>query len=346
MAETGPRTIVWTDEQRAACMKAVASAAGLVVVGAGCGVKGRSSAVAGVFDCPVVDDLRRALTDGECDAVLIASAGDFGAAASPSDAQAVLHAHQRGVRVLTLEPLPASALELAGPWTTPGPGGVRPLDGLAFVPLVRAARPYREAAEVLEMFGQPRTLLIEACCRAEEGSLGARLFGAIEVLLTLLGEPDSVDAAYAPPQRGPLIPQLGETLRETHGDITANFRFADGRAAAVLVSNRSGRWSRNITMLGGEGRLRIFDDGFEWVNEAGEPVDASREVKRRGETPTSRSVQIIADAVSRVLDPAVPAESPLDEAGILAVCQATLLSTRTGSAESPSTIRRMMQVSS
>ena len=345
MAEAGPRTIVWADEPRAECIKAVAEAAHLRVVGAGCGVKGRSSAVAGLFDCPAVDDLRSVLTEGECDAVLIASAGDFGAAAKPSDALAVLHAHQRGVRVMTLDPLPASALELSGPWTTPGPGGVRPLDGLAFVPLVRSSRPYRDAAEVLEMFGAARTLLIEACCRPEEGSLGARLFGAIEALLTLVGEPDSVDAAYAPPQRGQLIPQLGETLREAHGDITANFRFADGRAAAMLVSDQSGRWSRNVTLLGGGGRLRIFDDGFEWINPAGESVDTSRQVKRRGETPASRAVPIIAEAVSRALDPAVPTESPLDSAGILAVCQAILLSTRTGSAESPSTIRRMMQVS-
>ncbi len=348
MVELGPKTIVWADEQRAECVKDIAAAAALTVVGAGCSTKGRSSAVAAIFDCPPVDDLRSVLTDAECDVILIASAEDFGAAAHQSDAAAVLNAHSRGVRVITLDPLPASALELAGPWTTPGPGGITPLAGLSFVPLARAAQPFREAAEVLEMFGEPRTVLIEACCRPEEGSLGARLFGAIEVLLSLVGEPESVDAAYAPPDRGQLIRQLGETLRNTHGDITANFRFADGRAAALLATDRSGRWSRNITMLGAEGRLRIFDDGFEWVNSAGDRVDASRQVKRRGETPhetpQSPACQIIAEAITRTLDPAVPTDSPLDHPGVLAVCQATLLSTRTGSAESISTIRRMMHV--
>jgi hypothetical protein len=34
----------------------------------------------------------------------------------------------------------------------------------------------------------------------------------------------------------------------------------------------------------------------------------------------------------------------VDHAGVLAVCQAALLSVRTGSGESPATIRRMMQV--
>lgn len=335
---------MWADEARADCINAIAAAAALTVVGAGCSTKGRASSVAATLDCPPVDDLRAALTDAECDAVLIASAENFGNAAHQSDAAAVLHAHTRGVRVITLDPLPASALELAGPWTTPGAGGVTPLAGLSFVPLARAAQPFREAIEILEMFGEPRTVLVEACCRPEEGSLGARLFGAIEVLLSLIGEPESVDAAFAPPDRGALIPQLGETLRNAHGDITANFRFADGRAAAVLATDRSGRWSRNITMLGPEGRLRIFDDGFEWVNPAGDRVDASRQVKRRGQTPQSRAVQTIAEAITRILDPAVPTDIPLDHAGVLAVCQAILLSTRTGSAESISTIRRMMHV--
>lgn len=323
-------------------MRAVAAAAGLNLVAAGCGAKGRSSAVAAALACEPVDDLRSALTEGQCDVVLIASAGGFGAAASPSDAAAVLAASQRGVRVLTLEPLPASALELGGPWRPAG--GAAPADAVRFIPLARSAKPFRDAAEILEMFGKPRTVLVEACCRPEEGSLGARLFGAVETLLCLMGEPETVDAAYAPPHRSQLIPQLGETLRDTHGDIAASVRFGDGRAAAIVASDQSGRWSRAVTMLGPEGRLRIYDDGFEWVNAAGDRVDASRETKRRGETAASRGVQVIADAIRRTLDPAIPDEGPLDRAAVLAVCQSVLLSTRTGSGENPATIRRMMQV--
>lgn len=339
------RVIVWAEPERAGVLRAVAGRAGLTVVGAGCAIKGRSSAVAAVFDCPVVDDLRTALTEGECDLVVIGSAGDFGGASEPGDAAAVLMAHQRGVRVVTLEPLPASALELAGAWTTPGAGGMTAVDAARFVPLARASRSFRECVDVLAMFGQARTLHVEACCRPEEGTLGARLFSAVEVLVWLMGEPESVDAAYASPGRGPVMVLPGETLREAHGDITVNFRFADGRAAAMLASDQSGRWSRTITMLGGGGRLRVYDDGFEWVNAEGERVDASRQTKRRGETiETPRSVEAIAEAVTRLLDPALPDEGPTDHAAVLAVCQAVLLSTRTGSAESPSTIRRMMEV--
>jgi hypothetical protein len=344
MGATGPETIVWAEGDRAQFLKRVAAASGLRVVGAGCGVKGRSSAAASCFGCEPVDDLRSVLTESPCEAVLIGSAGDFGAASSPSDAGAVLAALQRGVRVLTLDPLPASAMELSGAWSTPGAGGVTPACGVRFVPLARVAKPLRDAAEVLEMFGPARTVFVEACCRPEEGALGSRLFGAVELVLWLMGEPESVDAAYAPPRRGPLIPLPGETLRDTHGDVTLNFRFADGRAAALLASDQSGRWSRSATLLGPEGRLRVFDDGFEWVNAKGDRVDASRQTKRRGETPADRAVQVVSDAVSRILDPAVPEAAPVDHAGVLAVCQAALLSVRTGSGESPATIRRMMQV--
>lgn len=342
----GPRAIVWTEQGRAEVLRAVASAVGLRVVGAGCAAKGRSSAVASVFGCAAVDDLRSALTEGECDIVVIGSAGDFGAVSNPGDAGAVLAARQRGVRVVTLDPLPASAMELSGAWSASGPGGLRAVDAAVFVPLARTGRSCREAAEVLEMFGKPRTLLVEACCRPEEGTLGARLFSAVEVLVWLMGEPESVDAAYASPERGTLVPLPGETLRDAHGDITANFRFVDGRAAALLASDQAARWGRTITMLGPGGRLRVFDDGFEWVGADGERVDSSRQVKRRGETPDrSAGVATMAEAVTRLLDPAIPDEGPVDHAAVLAVCQAVLLSTRTGSAESPSTIRRMMEVS-
>lgn len=342
----GPRAIVWAEVDRAEALRAVVGAAGLVVVGAGCATKGRSSAVAAVFGCPVVDDLRLALTEGECDLVVIGSAGDFGTASHPSDAGAVLAARQRGVRVVSLEPLPASALELAGAWSASAAGGLKAVDAARFVPLARTGRSCREASEVLEMFGKPRTLLVEACCRGDEGTLGARLFSAVEVLVWLMGEPESVDAAYASPERGTLIPLPGETLRDAHGDITANFRFADGRAAAVLASDQAARWNRTITMLGPGGRLKVFDDGFEWVGADGERLDSSRQVKRRGETPEKAgAVAPISEAIVRLLDPAIPDEGPVDHAAVLAVCQAVLLSTRTGSAENPGTIRRMMEIS-
>lgn len=344
-ATPGRRAIVWSEESRVGFVRAVLRAADLSVVGAGSPEKGRAGSVASALGCPPVDDLRTALTEGDCDLILIVSAGEFGATANPGDPGAVAAARQRGVRIATLDPIPARALELSVGWTTSGSGGARAVDGARFVPLARAGAAFRDAAEVFEMFGGARTLTVEACCRPEEGTLGARLFSAVELLLWLMGEPESVDAAYAPPRAGLLVPLPGESLRDAHGDITANFRFGDGRAAGLLASDQSGRWSRNLMMLGEGGRLRVYDDGFEWVNSAGERVDAARQTKRRGETPeTPRSVEAVADGLRRLLDPAVPEAGPLDHGAILAVCQALLLSTRTGSEESPATIRRMMEV--
>jgi hypothetical protein len=345
----GRRAIVWASEEVAEFVRAALRTAEITPVGAGSPVKGRSGAVAAIFACPPVDDLRSSLTEGSCDLVVIASAGAFGTVSEPGDAAAVLMAAARGVKVLTLEPIPASALGLSGGWLTVGTGTLRAVDSARIVPLPRCGRSFRDAAEVLEMFGGARTLVVEVCCRPDEGTLGACLFGAVEVLVGLMGEAESVDAAYAPPKRGGrgglLVPLPGESLRDARGDITANFRFSDGRAAALVASDQSGRWSRNIMMLGEGGRLRIYDDGFEWVSVAGERVDAARQTKRRGQTPeTPRSVEALADSLTRLLDPAIPDDPPIDHATVLAVCQAVLLSTRTGSAESPATIRRMMVV--
>lgn len=340
------QVVVWTDERRMAFLSEVFAVAGVEVIGAGSPEKGKSSAVAQYFDCKPVDDLRQVLTEGPASCVVIGSADAFASSSDPGDVQAVLACHRRGGMVLSLEPVPASALEYSACWSGMS-GSVVPADLVQFVPRMGAMRSFRDAADSREMFGPVRTLLIECCTRPEEGSLGAAMYRAVDMMHSVLGEPMGVDAAYSLSTSGLLVALPGESLRELHGDLTAHVRFDSGCAAVLLVSDQSGRWSNTITMLGPGGRFRIYDDGFEWVGMDAQRVDAFRQTQNRGEEPQpSRSVAAVGEAIGRLLDPTIPRIGPVDHAAVLAVCQAMLLSARTGSAERPATIRRMMELSS
>ena len=224
------------------------------------------------------------------------------------------------------------------------------------IPLMRHSRAMREAADVLEQFGHIRTVVIESWCGPGQGSLGSRVFDAIESVVSILGVPEQVHASYVWPVRGRgLHAAAGETLRGLSGDMTANLRFADGRTASLALSDRASRWSRTVTLIGDGGRLRITDDGpaglgtgtggFSWLSADGATADASRTPrKKRGtdERPDEALVDAVADQLSRLLDPRTPTPSPTDSAGVLAAAGAALLSARTGEAESPETILRMV----
>lgn len=342
------RTIAaWITPEQAPLIRAVARHAGARIAAAGSGVRGRSGAVAAELEARAIDDLRAMLATAEADLVLIGSPEGFGTGPGGDDAAAVLAARARGVKVATLEPIPAAALDLvSGGWTGPD-GAPGAADAVRFCPLARQSAPWREATEVLESFGHIRAVAVEAWCTPHEGSLGARLYGALELVLALLGEPETIDAAYVFPAHGQGVHALpGESLRALHGDLTANLRFADGRAASLVASDQGGRWNRTTTLVGPAGRLRVFDDGFEWIGPDGAKLDQSRPpARQRGAAPeVPHAVAAIADSLARLLDPGAPDPGPVNHAAILACAQAALLSARTGQGESPATIRRMAAV--
>lgn len=402
--------ILWADPAQAGWLAAVVERAGLAVVGVGSPEPGRAGALAAAMggggrgEVRVWDDLRAALATGDAELVLLAAPGDFAGgqrqgAMDAEDAGALAACRARGVRIATLEPMPASVLQLdapvqaaaadalgdgagreeviaasSGAGVVLGPGAPvlvdeseprvrgRAIDsggGWARVlPLLRHCRAMREAVDLFEHLGPVRTAVFEGWSGPGQGTLGARLFDAMDTLVWLLGAPEQVDAAYVWPARArPIHATTGETLRGLEGDLTANLRFADGRAAAVAVSDRAGRWSRSVTLIGEGGRLRVTDDGaggsggagmgtggFVWLSADGQTVDASRLARRkRGqeERPDEAFVDAASEQVARLLDQRVPAPAPTDYAAVLAAAGAALLSARTGEAESPRTILRM-----
>lgn len=329
---------VWADPAQVRLVASVAQLAGVTISTAGSPSRGQSGGVAKALECEPHDDLRSLLTTTDAGAVLIFAPGDFGLGRDSSDLEAMQNAAARGVKLASLEPVPAS---LFGQADSPGPA-LRP--AISFMPRLPAARPLLEAGEILAQLGPTRTLSIEAWNTADSGSLGAALYAAMELMSSLMGEPKQIDAVYLPP--GGTSTRGLDSLRDLHGDITAVIRFDDARAATMVLSDQGGRWSRGATLTSPMGRFRLFDDGFEWIGPDGRKLDDLRlNEAKRGDTGDPRHAdRAIAKAVQDLLSPSGSGPSDAANDAILVLCETALLSARTSQAESPESIRRMLEV--
>jgi hypothetical protein len=343
----------------------------------------------------IASDLRAALAVWKEGVALLADPGDFGraedAAHGALERETLAACQERGVRVVTLEPIPATLQAmhgLAGPASLPlvlGPGdrgpkgepgedagaarGMAGLGAWAFpAPLWRRSGPVQDALTMLEQFGPVRTCSVQVLGSPHEGSLGARLFDAMDLAQLLMGEPDRIDAAYIAPGAGALRavhPLPGETLRGLEGDLTASLRLSGGRGATITASNQSGRFECLLVLIGERGRIRVDQAGLEWTGLDGHVIDRSRlrphrrpAVRRSDTTPTSpdapdapagarspaprsEAVRPLADQIRRYLHEGTAAATGLNYARVLAMAQAALLSARTGEAESPATLMRL-----
>lgn len=361
--------IAWCEPMQVEFVRAIASAADLAVVGAGSPSRGQTTTVAGMLGCEAVDDLRQSLAEPRADALLILSPPELDLARIPPTS----------MKIATIEPIPDSALApVAG--DRPASSSVAAATPVHFMPLVRFDKPLRSAPEMLGSFGAVGVVVHESLGMPGEGTLGARLFSAMDMVHFLLGEPDTIDAAYAPAPSRSSVPGgdgPGDTLGGLHGTVTANLRFSGRRTAAVVASNQAGRWNNTTTIIGDGGRIRLFDDGFEWIDPGGRKLDemrarrsaarsagtsstsspprrpAGRRSSRIGDTSLSHAAEIsagfspacvvvLAESIRRLLDDTLFPEPPADVTAALAMGQAALLSCRTGQPESPATIRRML----
>src|SRR5437016_332966 len=135
---------VWIAPEQVPLIRDVARVSGAVIVAAGSPIRGQSGGVASELAAKPADDLRAMLAAAEADLVLIGSPDAFGAGSNLDDASAVIAARARGVKVATLEPIPAAALDLvSGGWASRG-GGTSAADAIRFCPLARFSAPFRE----------------------------------------------------------------------------------------------------------------------------------------------------------------------------------------------------------
>ncbi len=300
-----------------------------------------------MFEAKHATDLRSALVSAEVQVAFIADPGAF-AADDPADKQSLLEARDRGLKVVTLEPMPGSLAELSA---AGGSGAWARL-----CPLSRLMKPVRDAIDLLPTFGPVRSASIQCLSSSAEGSLGARLLDAMDLLLRFFDGPDVIDAAYCAPQSHGAPKALravpGENLRGRsllRGDIAASVRFTGGRAASVLVSDQAARFELSGTLIGSGGRIVFTDRTLEWIGPAGEVIDKTRSRRTvrsaEGEEPLPSGAPEIAAQVRALLEGAdLFPGSPADYGRALALAQTALLSARTGEGESPETMQRLTGV--
>lgn len=367
---------VWLHPEQLPLVRAIGELTGLRFVAAGTGVPGRSGELAAALGAEPLTDLRNALASLKTPLVLLASADALGEARPAEDAAVLRAAGERGVRVASLEPLPASIEELAASAgeleLEPGrPGAVSAWP--VMVPRSCRARAVREVLELRPQFGTVHAASIECVGGPVHGTLGSRLADAMELALELLGEPERIDATCRASEDPPAL-RAGargsgattDSLRGIHGDLGAHLRYADGRCATVLASSRAAKWDVRITLIGEGGRvLRGGAESFEWRSGSGELVDQTKPRRpKKGAAGAGSAGSALAAAdpvIAELMQPgglaAACAEqismllsgaaastlgaTGMDASRVLAMSQAALLSSRTGQAESPGTILRM-----
>ncbi len=335
--------LLWLDPEQAHLLRSVADHANLEVVQAGMPASARRSASSDVLDAfenaQPFDDLRHAVASTEAKVVLLASGGEDDRGGSMlDDFELVQTCRERGIALFAMEPSPGSVVDLSKFEAAEG------IDPVRMVPMLRDSRVFGDAMELLDQLGRVRTVAISARCGPRQGTLGARLYDAMAIVHALLGLPDRIDASVVTGVTGSGVYQEPATsIRKLRGDLTANIRFAGGRAASLALSDRAGAWARGVTVLGEKGCLRVNDAELELTGINGELLDRSSIAPPFD--PASggpdRAAAIIADQLKRALDVHAPQPTPMDRARVLAMCEAAILSARTGEAEYPQTILQM-----
>ncbi len=326
--------LVWYDPGQGEMVRAVAQSAGLRAIEAGIAGEAkeeRDTPGALFADALRITDIRHAIARTEAKVIWITSAGLHGREASPLEDEALLRtAVERGAQVCALEPTPASAVDL----------GQRPVMWARTTPSLIEAPVFAELRECLGEIGAIRSVAVTGRSASECGSLGARLFDAMATVHGLLGTADRIDASIVPPgaTRGVYRPP-STALRAAQGDVSAHLRFSSGRSASISLSNQAGAWQRGVTVMGDRACARVTDDRVDLVF-------ADGHVEDRGEIPALRAtgeagVRVIASQLRRAIDPRAPLLPPMDAKAILAMCEAAVLSARTGEAEHPSTLLLM-----
>ena len=309
------RIFVWASANQSDLIRSAIEAADIELAAIGSSEHNDSIRLAEQFDAPRAEDLRQGLNSHEADALWLAEPVE-------PDLEIIRHARQMHLPILSCLPLPSSLNDL-----TANPDLAA---AVRFCPLMRLSPGVQAAAQVLPDFGHRQCVNIFLRCAAHESALFAREFDAVDMIDSLCGTAEMIDAALAPPSPG-----VPEALADLHGHLTANMRFPENRCACIAASDQAGAWFRGVTVLGEGGCLRIDDAGFEWIAPDGRIVDSVREksIQSPGE--------LIGRQIRRMFDEMDSTDAPPETAKLLALCEAIRLSCRTGHGEAP---RRMIEM--
>lgn len=313
------RFVAWADAQQESLLDAVAAHDALELAGVASESSDAANRLSTSLRVPRVDNLRKAVLDDSVPLLWLAAPTEI-------DAATLKMIREQGIRVLSSQPFPASLGEL--------PANAEDAAAIRFTPPMRSSLGYRAALDVLSDFGIARCVNVTMRSGVGQGGLFARLFDAVDVIDSLCGEPEVIDAALVSPFSGSA--PFAEDLAGLHGHMTINMRFSENRCACVAISDRAGTWFRGVSVLGDNGCLRISDDGFEWISLEGKVVE-SHEAEEAA-TPGS----LIAQHMLRTLERLDTIDAPPDASRLLATCEAARLSCRTAQGESPRKVLKML----
>ena len=319
---TPARIIAWAERGQETLLRDAIHQAELELIAIGSVSSAAADALSKALDVPRVDDLRQAIQREDVDLLWLAAPQRL-----ETDERRLIR--EVGIRTISNEPRPVEIADLIS--------NREEATTATFVPLMRRGPGYRRAMDALDEFAAVQCVNVCLGCAPGDGSLLARLFDAMDLVDTICGTAETIDAALA----GPLS-AVPESPADLHGHMTANIRFAENCCASISVSDCAGAWFRRLTVLGEKGRLSIDDGGYEWIDEHGEPLETAAGSHRFSPG------ELIGMQMTRLLeqrDAAAPASSafvPPDTARLLALCEAARLSCRTGDGETPQRLLEML----
>jgi hypothetical protein len=318
--QNGVRVACWVGETLLPAFRALTADDRVHVVTMG-GTDAVTRDVAAELNLAHVDDPRQLAATAEVEAIVLM---DPERRLSADELTAILSAAQdRPLLSMATRPSGLAAfLEEASPLSGSGP---LPLP----VPWFRGLRRGRRLLEAMETFGTPFSASVEVSGPRADGLLATRLLDSFDLLSTWFGLPAFVDAAAVrPPGTADAAPDR----------LFVIARYLDGRVASVTAGADGGRHQRSVTLTGQGGRLRLVDDGIDWSDAEGAIVEFQTSSPPRDLDLADDLAESI-EAIVRRLVPMRPAEATLD---LLAVCEACMLSARTGEPEAIDRVRRML----
>ena len=178
-----------------------------------------------------------------------------------------------------------------------------------FVPLMRRSKDHSQIIDEIEQFGQPELVECTMTCAPNEGTLGSRLFDAMDYVDSVFGTPESVQAFH-------VGKKISEEACELSGHMTVNLKFAHQACATLNLSDQAA-WNRETQIIS-----------------KGHTIKANE--SNAGIAP------LISDAMHSVIK-GDSAHVVADAPRIIALCEAARLSCLTESIEQPSKILEMLE---
>lgn len=340
--------MVWAMPEQVEMLVPVLERIGIQVVGAGCPISAQSGTVAKTFGCDVEDDLRHLLSTQRPDLVLLASTRGFADQESELDFAALEHAHSQEVSVATLEPLPTRPGVMTGTGWMDSNHARYSTELAVIVPMIRQTNLVDELMATLETFGAIRSMSVSLSAPSSFGSLGARIFEAMDLVRTLVGVPQTIDASFQSAHRVGVTtgihPLPGQSLRDLEGILTAHLRMPDGRGIVMQITDQVGLSALRLSILGSEGQIMVTDYGFERFDASGKLIDSCQMIKLNPQYKLDLDPIAIrlSEQLIQLCSGVGPVRAPVDHPSVFAMGHAALLSARTGQGETPSTIRRLL----